>query len=120
MEKYDYRKAVENDVREYLEERGVSTRLGESELDAMYDEMMLSDSVTGNGSGSYTFNAWTAEENLCHNLDLLHEVMGSGSVKWDAPEGNDVMIRCYLLRGVLEDVNNSLPEGDEGDEDDED
>lgn len=29
--------------------------------------------VTGNGSGSYTCDAYEAEENLCHNLDLLKD-----------------------------------------------
>lgn len=57
MEKYDYLSAVESDVREYIE-----------------NNVNFHDySVTGNAGGSYTFNAWKAEEYLCHNLDLLAE-----------------------------------------------
>ena len=33
------------------------------------------DSVTGNASGSYTFSAWQAEENLCHNFELLTDAL---------------------------------------------
>lgn len=29
--------------------------------------------VRNYGSGSYTFNRWVAEENLCHNMDLFIE-----------------------------------------------
>lgn len=123
MEKYDYRKAVENDVREYLAECGETTRLGDDGLDKMYEEMFVSDSVTGNGSGSYTFSRWEAEENLCHNTDLLEVVAdeyGMDAVKVFDPEACDVQIRCHLLRGVLEAVNESLPEEGDGEEDDED
>lgn len=37
------------------------------------DDLWADDSVTGNGSGSYTFSTWKAEENLTHNWDLLEE-----------------------------------------------
>ena len=70
MERYDYRKAIEADIRSYLEDNDIDLSRG---YDEIYDELFISDSVTGNGSGSYTFNAWQAEEHLCHNLDLFKE-----------------------------------------------
>lgn len=62
-------------------------------------------SVTGNASGSYTFNTWKAEEYLCHNLNLLaeaNEEFGSNSdILSDGAEVCDVIIRCYLLSRAI-------------------
>ena len=59
------------------------------------------DSVTGNASGSYTFNAWKAEEYLCHNWDLLAEAIeefgGNTDILRAGAKSCDVTIRCYLL-----------------------
>lgn len=80
-----------------------------SELDRLRDEVFISDTVTGNASGSYVFNSYKAEENLCHNLNLLldscHEFgfdVGE-AIEKDA-EHCDVLIRYYLLDSVLFDV----------------
>lgn len=110
MEKYDYLSAVESDVREYIE-NNVNFH-DYSDLDKMKEDLneklFVEDSVTGNASGSYTFNAWKAEEYLCHNLDLLaeaNEEFGSSSdILSDGAEMCDVTIRCYLLGQAIENV----------------
>lgn len=110
MEKYDYLSAVENDVREYIE-CNVDFR-DYSDLDEMKEDLneklFVDDSVTGNASGSYTFNTWKAEEYLCHNLDLLAEANeefgGSSDILSDGAETCDVTIRCYLLGQAIENV----------------
>lgn len=110
MEKYDYLSAVESDVREYIE-NNVDFH-DYSDLDEMKkdlnEKLFVEDSVTGNASGSYTFNAWKAEEYLCHNLDLLdkanEEFGGSSDILSDGAEMCDVTIRCYLLRQAIENV----------------
>lgn len=110
MEKYDYLSAVESDVREYIE-NNVNFH-DYSDLDEMKEDLneklFVDDSVTGNASGSYTFNAWKAEEYLCHNLDLLAEANeefgGSSDILSDGAEMCDVTIRCYLLRQAIENV----------------
>lgn len=110
MEKYDYLSAVESDVREYIE-NNVNFH-DYSDLDEMKEDLneklFVEDSVTGNASGSYTFNAWKAEEYLCHNLDLLaeaNEEFGSSSdILSDGAEMCDVTIRCYLLGQAIENV----------------
>lgn len=110
MEKYDYLSAVESDVREYIE---YNVNFHDySDLDEMKEDLneklFVDDSVTGNASGSYTFNAWKAEEYLCHNLDLLAEANeefgGSSDILSDGAEMCDVTIRCYLLRQAIENV----------------
>lgn len=120
-EKYDYRKAVLDDVRNYIAEeidtaewRGRRNEL-EEELN---DELWTDDSVTGNASGSYWFNTWKAEESLCHNLDLLEEAcfcFGCHSEEYlTSPESADVTIRCYLLgeciAEALDEIENDLEE----------
>lgn len=125
---YDYRKAVEADVRSAFEERGVTKRLDPGELDELYDELYDDDAVTGNGSGSYTFSTWGAEENLSHNSEILKEALdelGAAVNVLEDPEGCDVLIRCHLLYAAMVKVNKSLPEdGGDGkkkeEEDDED
>ena len=110
MEKYDYLSAVESDVREYIE-NNVNFH-DYSDLDEMKEDLneklFVDDSVTGNASGSYTFNAWKAEEYLCHNLDLLadanEEFGGSSDILSDGAEMCDVTIRCYLLGQAIENV----------------
>lgn len=110
MEKYDYLSAVESDVREYIE-NNVNFH-DYSDLDEMKEDLneklFVEDSVTGNASGSYTFNAWRAEEYLCHNLDLLAEANeefgGSSDMFSDGAEMCDVTIRCYLLGQAIENV----------------
>ena len=110
MEKYDYLSAVESDVREYIE-NNVNFH-DYSDLDEMKEDLneklFVDDSVTGNASGSYTFDAWKAEEYLCHNLDLLAEANeefgGSSDILSDGAEMCDVTIRCYLLGQAIENV----------------
>lgn len=110
MEKYDYLSAVESDVREYIE-NNVNFH-DYSDLDEMKEDLneklFVEDSVTGNASGSYTFNTWKAEEYLCHNLDLLaeanEEFCGSSDILSDGAEMCDVTIRCYLLGQAIENV----------------
>ena len=118
MEKYNYFEAVKEDVKQYIEDHDVKvTTSNREDLEQeLYDEMFISDSVTGNASGSYTFNTWQAEENLCHNLDLLKEAceeFGSDCNILESAEGCDVTIRCYLLSSALSEVLDELEEDDE-------
>ena len=113
MERYDYRDHVSDDVRDYISKHYTREELKEladdfDELcEKLHDKMWTADSVTGNESGSYTFNAWQAEEFLCHNLDLIQEVDSEfGGLDITDPEGCDVSIRCYLLSDCINDVLN--------------
>ena len=102
--KYNYFEAVKADVLSYISE---NINLDEFDSfddleNALNDELWVADSVTGNASGSYTFNTWQAEENLCHNLDLLAEALRefgyeSVDILDKGAEWCDVTIRCYLL-----------------------
>lgn len=109
MERYDYLQAVIDDVKEYINDNiEMSDYADRDELaEYLQDNLWTCDSVTGNGSGSYTFNAWQAEENLCHNLDLLGEALSEFGCEPDyltkqGAEACDVTIRCYLLGQAID------------------
>lgn len=113
MEKYDYYKNVREDIKQRLNEWLDFDRINDySDIDevinAVYDDFFNSDSITGNGSGSYTFNSWAAEENLCHNMDLLKEALdelgGELNDYIDSAEACDVTIRCYVLGQLVGEV----------------
>lgn len=112
MEKYDYYKEMKKDVKEWiinnvnLQEYETFNEFANEIRTNKYDDMFCSDDVTGNASGSYTCNAWKAEEMICHNWDLIEE----SYTEFDfqkmefSPEKIDVTIRCYILGAVIESV----------------
>lgn len=113
----DYRDQIKEDIKEYLTQENLwpTAEPGTSEYydqyDKAYDQCWIADSVTGNGSGSYTFNTWQAAENvscLLWDEDLWLLINGDGSVSVDdikeGPEHLDVLIRCSLLSECFDDV----------------
>ena len=105
MDRYDYYKAVKEDAIDAIIE-GVNWNGVEylEDEDKIYDDLWIDDGVTGNGSGSYTFSSWKAEENVCHNLDLLGEALsefGCDGREMNDGEWADVTIRCYVLGQVI-------------------
>lgn len=124
MTNYNYLEAVTEDVREYIRhEVDLAKWKGDRDglEEKLNDDLWTVDSVTGNGSGSYTFNAYQAEENLCHNWDLLAEALDEFGSDTDiirqGAEALDVTIRCYLLRQAiaeaLDELEEELAEDDE-------
>ena len=103
MKTYNYFQAVKEDVLNYIQENEiVITEENREEVEEQLNEdCWLQDSVTGNASGSYTFNTWQAEENLCHNFQLLAEALQEFGCDINhierGAEACDVTIRCYLL-----------------------
>ena len=116
MERYDYLAAVCDDVRNWIESEGIEVNAENREEieEQLNEDLWTEDSVTGNGSGSYTFSSWDACENLCHNFDLLAEALeefgGSCDVIKDGPEACDVTIRCYLLGQAIAAVLDEMTE----------
>lgn len=110
--KYNYLENVKNDVKEYIKENKENERYDFENLEELkqllFDDLWIDDSVTGNGSGSYTFSTYQAEENISHNTDLLKEACQEfGANAFDMlenPEKADVTIRCYLLSQAIDEV----------------
>ena len=119
---YDYHDAVLTDVIQYImdeePERECSDR---DELEEkLNDELWTVDSVTGNGSGSYTFSREEAKRNVSCNTDLVREMAEEFCVEkrdlaqhfldedW---EWFDVSIRCYLLSWAIHYAMDLLDDG---------
>lgn len=114
--RYDYESAVREDVKQAIFDRYTVDELvamlredGRDRVEEKFnDKLWTDDAVTGNASGSYTCNAYAAEENICHNMDLLAEACDElGGDVGDAirrgAEYCDVTIRCYMLSGAISD-----------------
>ncbi|MBE6547842.1 MAG: hypothetical protein E7667_03050 [Ruminococcaceae bacterium] len=126
MERYNYPEAVRADVLEYIRDNYTPEEIREALADRdefaekLHDELWTVDSVTGNGSGSYTFNTWRAEEYICHNLDLLGEALqefgcNASYLIEKGSEAADVTIRCYLLGSAISEALDELEnEAEEG------
>ena len=120
MEKYNYIKNMTEDVLEYIrttyteEETREKIQARYDWEEELHDELWAFDPVTGNASGSYTFNTWRAEEYIAHNLDLLAEAMAEFGDDSDAlkkgAEWCDVTIRCYLLWNAIAAALDTLEE----------
>lgn len=103
--KYDYREAILSDVKEYCQENNLNE--WEDDLEEhLNEELWVVDSVTGNASGSYTFNRAIAQDYVNDNIDLLEEAVSSFGISDEEVgkrfleqnfEWMDVTIRCYLL-----------------------
>lgn len=119
MERYDYRKAMKEDILDYISDEinldDFRGKRGELE-ELLNDQLWIDDDVTGNASGSYFFSTWKAEEAIAHNWDLLEEAMQYFEDECNPIEKGaewcDVTIRCYLLgkcvAAVLDDLNDEL------------
>lgn len=117
---YDYYTAVEDDVREYINENvDLDEWKGRKDdlYETLYDDLWIEDSVTGNGSGSYTFDSKEAQEYVSENLDLVKEAFDEfggdyASFFERGYEFADVTVRCYVLgtaiRKVLEEFDEEL------------
>ena len=110
MERDDYMEEGKEDVKDYIDENvDLKEFKSRDELEKWLNEILFTeDSVTGNGSSSYTYNSYVAEENLCHNWGLLEEVLNEYCFIENpiekGPEWCDVAIRCYLLPSAITDV----------------
>lgn len=119
---YDYREAMKDDIVQYIEENiNLDEYEDNDELYEMLDEdLWVADSVTGNGSGSYTFNREEAKKYVVDNMDLVGEMIEEFDIdaktigekfKEQDWEYFDVSIRCYLLGEVLGEVLEELGRG---------
>lgn len=117
--KYDYFKSIKEDVKDYINNNIYLKKYkGENLKQILNDDLFGDDRITGNTSGSYTFNKYEAEENLCHNLDLLKDAADYfgediGDLIKQGAEACDVTIRCYLLPQAINEVLDKYNDDDE-------
>ena len=125
MTNYDYREEMKKDIMEYLNDNYPDIQVTPDNRDEwsekLNDELWIADSVTGNGSGSYTFNSYKAKEHVTDNMELCTEALQEFCTdlkdvaekflgeNW---EYFDVTIRCYLLGEMIETVLDELEESE--------
>lgn len=124
MKGYNYYEAVREDVKRYIDDEiNLEDWAGDADglKEKLEEDLWIDDSVTGNGSGSYTFNGAKAKEYVVDNVDLLAEAVEEfgtpkESIADDLLNENweelDVTIRCYLLSGVINDVVDEMEVGE--------
>ena len=114
----DYRQEVKADIKQWLDDNGWTQNyiLNEFEtwpelFNKLAQKLFLEDSVTGNGSGSYTFNTYKALENIINDRSTVAEALEFYSDNTSAQdlleteaEKVDVMTRCYVLEDELENA----------------
>lgn len=119
---YDYNNAVLEDVKNYLNneinlEDEIILEDKYNDLDdirtGLYDDLWIDDSVTGNASGSYTFNREEAKENVLADMDTVIEALKEFCVEAETIaekflaedwEYFDVTARCYVLGAAIDEA----------------
>lgn len=85
------------------------------DIDSIHESCWIDDAVTGNASGSFYFNSWSAMEAVVDidAIGVLNEAVQDGLVGKERVadclldydwETLDVMIRCYLLPEAIEEA----------------
>lgn len=116
MFNYYYDQTTENVVQMIIDNNYYDIEDGD-ELDDLrdriYDDAFMDDAVTGNASGSYTFNSYKAKEYVTANTDLLKEALYEFGVDSESISEHfinddweyfDVTIRCYVLGACIDDA----------------
>ena len=113
---YNYNKEIKEDIMNAINENYSTEQIAErlEDIDRfaeeLNDDLWTDDSVTGNGSGSYTFNRYTAKEYVTENMELCIESLREFCVEAETIvekflsedwEYFDVTIRCYLLSSAI-------------------
>lgn len=119
MKSYNYLEAVTADVIDFIREEVNSSDYENREAlsEFLNDELWICDSVTGNASGSYTFNSYKAKEFVFADPDTVSEALKEFCVEaatisekflnqdW---EYFDVTARCYVLGHAIEAAIDSI------------
>lgn len=121
---YNYQEAVADSIREVIDANGIKDNWDEMSLEEwkdkrddiaqeLNDDLWTDDQVTGNGSGSYTFDREEAKGYVLDGSDYVKDALK----EFDVPaeeiidhffdndwEYFDVTARCGVLYAAIEDV----------------
>ena len=108
----EYKEQIKEDLLDYAEEcKGYC-----EDMEKFREWAFTSDSVTGNGSGSYFYNAYKAQEALGNLIwsedlaDMFREFGYEGVPMEKGPEFIDVSVRCFLLDEVISENEKEIKE----------
>lgn len=95
----DYKKVTLENAKDAIDDYGNTC----DTWNEMFDELFIDDSVTGNGSGSYTMSTYQAKENTAEliwdddAIKVFKDYGYDGIPTERGPEAVDVMARCLAL-----------------------
>ena len=114
MDFREYIEETKENAKEYIKENWeyLKDKTGEE----IQDDLFVADEVTGNGSGSFTFNTYEAKQNV---VELMFDEDFVNALKWNfgqdlgeliqkGPESVDVTARCLALYEF--DINEIIEE----------
>lgn len=113
--RYNYMDALKADIKDFIDNEIDLNEYGDIDdlNDYLNDVLFTTDSVTGNASGSYTFNRYQAAEYVNDNHDVIRDLISEGFLTPESfteyfinsdYESLDVIIRCYLLSAAINEV----------------
>lgn len=120
---YNYYDAMRNDLIDWICDNYNLSELLEALEDTddlrekMEDACWINDGVTGNASGSYTFNSYKAQQYVTCNMDLCMEALREFCTDAETIaerflnedwEYFDVTIRCYILPSAVYEMVEAL------------
>ena len=119
---YNYLEAMVDDIKDYIDENiNLDEFEDRQELEEkLQDDLWVEDSVTGNGSGSYTFDRHKSYENVQGDpdaMDYIRDLVSEFGVDAETVaekfldedyEYWDVSIRCYLLGQAIGEALDQL------------
>jgi len=119
---YNYLEAMVDDIKDYIDENiNLEEYENRQELEEkLNDDLWVEDSVTGNGSGSYTFDRHKSYENVQGDpnaMDYIRDLVSEFGVDAETVaekfldedyEYWDVSIRCYLLGQAIGEALDQL------------
>lgn len=120
----NYLEETKENIRDYMKETDFTfdEKNREEVEERLYEEYWINDSITGNASGSFTFNTYQAQEcvtedietliNACEEFCIDKETIGEKFLneEW---EWMDVTCRCYVLAQAIAEVLDELEEEQE-------
>lgn len=116
----DYIEETKENAKEYITSEW--DYLKDKESEEIFDILFLEDSVTGNGSGSFTFSTYQAEQNIAELIfddefiDELEQNFGGnlGDLIKRGAECVDVTARCLALYYVdIDEIIDEIKEENE-------
>lgn len=110
----EYIEETKENAKEYIKENW--RYLEDKTTEEIQDDLFLADGVTGNGSGSFTFNTYKAQQNI---TELMFDEDFTNALKWNfgqdlgelikrGAEVVDVTARCLSLYEF--DINEIIEE----------
>jgi hypothetical protein len=113
----DYREETRDAIEDYMNDHEYYINFANYDtaddlFNDLYDDMFVSDTVTGNASGSYYCNAYKAKEMVLSDIETVREAL----VEYDCDKAEiadafleerwewlDVTARCFVLGECLAD-----------------